>query len=167
MHSAEIYTLLKMNSATSRGAAWLEEGLKVMNMGAQTLLSPLYDSDVTAEGPADLDEHGLLQRLLWTQSEIVQAGLDPYKVVDVVTRRAQAHVGLRVSMKSSLAGLCVTTGRALRCDDSEVDPRVDRDVARRTGSPSALVVPLPYGDSVIGSSSVSRTAKVITSAIPS
>jgi len=130
------------------------------------------------DADSEIDERGLLQRLLATQSEIVQAGLDPYKVVDVVTRRAQEltrssgavveilvgselvywsasgsalpHVGLRVGLKNSLAGLCVASRRALRCDDSEVDPRVDRDVARQTGSRSALVVPLPHDDSIIG-----------------
>jgi EAL domain-containing protein (putative c-di-GMP-specific phosphodiesterase class I) len=131
-----------------------------------------------ADASSEINEHDLLQRLIATQSEIVQAGLDPYKVVDVVTRRAQeltrstgavveilvgselvywsasgsaqAHVGLRTSLKKSLAGLCVSSRRALRCDDSEVDPRVDREVARQTRSRSALVVPLPYADSIIG-----------------
>ncbi len=137
---------------------------------------------------AEIDEAGLLQRLLVAQSEIVEAGLDPYKVVDVVTRRAQeltqssgavveilvgselvywsasgsaqAHVGMRVGMKSSLSGLCATTGRALRCDDSELDPRVDREVAKRTGARSALVVPLPYADSIIGVLEVMSPAPV-------
>jgi hypothetical protein len=35
------------------------------------------------------DDAALLSRIVAVQGEIVQAGLDPHKVVDVVTRRAQ------------------------------------------------------------------------------
>jgi EAL domain-containing protein (putative c-di-GMP-specific phosphodiesterase class I)/putative methionine-R-sulfoxide reductase with GAF domain len=124
------------------------------------------------------DETALLSRIVAVQGEIVQAGLDPHKVVDVVTRRAQelthstgavvelldgdelvywsasGHVapqlGTRVSAGRSLSGLCVKTGRVLLCNDSESDPRVDIEACRRLGLRSMLVAPLPYGDTIIG-----------------
>lgn len=124
------------------------------------------------------DEAALLSRIVEVQGEIVQAGLDPHKVVDVVTRRAQEltqsagavvelldgdelvywsasgnvvpQLGMRVSAKRSLSGLCVKTGRVLLCNDSENDARVDLDVCRRIGIRSMLVAPLPYGDTIIG-----------------
>ena len=127
---------------------------------------------------SDLFEARLLTRIVAAQEEIVRAGLDPHKVVDVVTRRAQeltrstgavveivegdkliywsasgaatAQLGLHEAIDASISGLCVRTGRVLRCDDSETDPRVDIDVCRRVGLRSALVAPLPYGDTVIG-----------------
>lgn len=127
---------------------------------------------------SELSEAELLSRIVAAQEEIVRAGLDPHKVVDVVTRRAQeltrssgavveivdgddliywsasgtaiAELGLKVKADATFAGLCVRTGRVLRCDDSESDPRVNLPICRRLGLRSALVAPLPYGDTIIG-----------------
>lgn len=125
-----------------------------------------------------LDEATLLSRIISVQGEIVQAGLDPHKVVDVVTRRAQelthstgavvelldgdelvywsasgnvaSQLGMRVKADRSLSGHCVKTGRVLQCNDSESDSRVDIEACRRVGLRSMLVAPLPYGDVIIG-----------------
>lgn len=125
-----------------------------------------------------LDEAALLSRIVSVQGEIVDAGLDPHKVVDVVTRRAQElthstgavvelvdgdelvywsasgtvvpQLGMRVKAKNSLSGLCVSTGRVLKCDDSENDARVDLASCRRVGLRSMLVAPLPYRGVIIG-----------------
>lgn len=51
-------------------------------------------------------------------------------------------VGFRLPVGSSLSGQSVLSGRVLRCDDSETDPRVDRDACRRVGTVSMLCVPL-------------------------
>jgi len=124
------------------------------------------------------DEAALLSRIIAVQGEIVQAGLDPHKVVDVVTRRAQElthstgavvelldgdelvywsasgnvtpQLGMRVDANRSLSGLCVKTGNVLQCNDSETDPRVDIEACRRVGLRSMLVAPLPYGNTTIG-----------------
>jgi GAF domain-containing protein len=63
---------------------------------------------------------------------------------------AAPHVGVRVPIASSLTGLCVREGRLLRCDDSETDPRVDRQACRRVGVRSMIVVPLRHGGQVVG-----------------
>ena len=125
-----------------------------------------------------IDEATLLSRIISVQGEIVEAGLDPHQVVDVVTRRAQelthstgavvelidgdeliywsasgnviAQLGTRVKLEGSLSGLCAKTGRVLRCDDSEGDPRVDLEACRRVGLRSMLVAPLPYRGMIIG-----------------
>ncbi|KAB7774515.1 EAL domain-containing protein [Xanthomonas sp. LMG 12460] len=127
---------------------------------------------------ATQDDAALLSRIILAQGEIAAAGGDPLQVVDVVTRRAQEltrsngavvemcdgkdmlywsasgvaerHLGLRLPSNGSLSGLCMRTGEVLRCDDSEVDPRVDRAACRRIGLRSMLVVPLRYGDRSIG-----------------
>jgi len=124
------------------------------------------------------DEAALLARIVAVQGEIVQAGLDPHKVVDVVTRRAQelthsagavvelldgeelvywsasgnvvSQLGTRVDAGRSLSGLCIKTGHVLLCNDSENDSRVDLEACRRVGVRSMLVAPLPYGDTIIG-----------------
>lgn len=114
----------------------------------------------------------LYARIIAAQNEIVLLAHDPNKVVDAVIRRAQeltrstgavveildgedfvywaasgtahAQIGLRMHAAGSLSGLCIARNRVLRCDDSEEDPRVNRDACRRVGLRSMLVTPLLY-----------------------
>jgi len=58
--------------------------------------------------------------------------------------------GDRLSHEGSLAGLVVATEQLLRCDDSEVDPRVDRAACGRSGMRSALIAPLRGQGGVVG-----------------
>lgn len=51
-------------------------------------------------------------------------------------------VGLQLGMASSLSGRAVVAGKLLHCQDTEVDPRVDRAACIRTGVRSMLCVPL-------------------------
>ncbi|MGB9113002.1 MAG: EAL domain-containing protein [Acidimicrobiales bacterium] len=62
--------------------------------------------------------------------------------------------GVRVRVDASLSGLAFRTGATLRGDDSETDPRVDRDACRRFGSISAVCVPLRRGNTTVGVFSV-------------
>jgi diguanylate cyclase (GGDEF)-like protein/PAS domain S-box-containing protein len=58
-------------------------------------------------------------------------------------------VGLRLRLLGSLSGHCITRGRTQVCEDSETDPRVDREACRRVGLRSMIIVPLPFrGDNV-------------------
>lgn len=128
--------------------------------------------------PQRTDELELLSTVIEVQSEIAAAGLDPEDVVAVILRRtremtgsggavvelldademvywaadgtAAGQVGLRLNAHGSLSGLCVRTGEIMRCDDSEIDDRVDREACRRVGLRSMLVVPLQYRDEPIG-----------------
>lgn len=52
------------------------------------------------------------------------------------------RIGARESVQRSLAGLAVTSGQILRCDDAETDPRVDRQACQRFGVLSSVVVPM-------------------------
>jgi diguanylate cyclase (GGDEF)-like protein len=61
-----------------------------------------------------------------------------------------AHVGLRMPLQGSLSGLAVQTREIQRCDDSETDPRVNREACRRVHARSMLIVPLLFHDEVIG-----------------
>ena len=119
-----------------------------------------------------------LERIIQTQSLLVQAELDLDRfmqlVVDDVLELTQAqgavvelvdgdeivyrsasgdaaeHVGLRLSIDASLSGRCVRSAMALRCDDSEIDERVDRGACRRVGARSMVCVPVFRGDAAIG-----------------
>ncbi len=59
-------------------------------------------------------------------------------------------VGIRVPKDDSLSGLCVFERVIQRSDDTEIDPRVSRDACRRLGIRSMLVVPLLFGEDVVG-----------------
>lgn len=63
---------------------------------------------------------------------------------------AAAQMGLRLDLNASLSGLCVRTGETLRCDDSEVDERVDRDACRRVGLRSMIIMPLKHNGLTVG-----------------
>lgn len=134
--------------------------------------------DAARRRSAPHDAQETLSRLLAVHGEIVAAGLDLHKVVDVITRRAQEltystgavleifegnelvywsatgsiapFVGLRVSAERSLSGLSAKTNKILVCQDSESDPRVDRAMCRRVGLRSMVTVPLPYAATNIG-----------------
>ena len=58
--------------------------------------------------------------------------------------------GTRIDARSGLTGACLGTGTLLRCDDSEVDTRVDRQVCRALGIRAMVCVPVTEGNKVVG-----------------
>src|SRR5438270_12863440 len=56
---------------------------------------------------------------------------------DLVYRAASGvaakWLGLRVDIQNSLSGLCFRTSDTMRCDDSEIDNRVDQAACRHGG----------------------------------
>jgi len=59
-------------------------------------------------------------------------------------------VGARLQVGSGFSGECVQSGRLLRCDDTEIDSRVDRESCRALGIRSILAVPVRVGEKSIG-----------------
>ena len=59
-------------------------------------------------------------------------------------------VGAPLQVGSGFSGECVKSGVLLRCDDSEVDVRVDRESCRALGIRSILAVPVRLDDKSIG-----------------
>lgn len=119
-----------------------------------------------------------LLEVIKIQTEIARMGLDLGAVMQLVTQQTQAltnaagailelvedeemvyraaagiaepQLGLRLKRSGSLSGRCVHEGTILRCDDSENDPRVDREACRKVGLRSMIVVPLKHNDSTVG-----------------
>lgn len=58
--------------------------------------------------------------------------------------------GVRLDSKAGFSGACFRTGRIIRCDDSEIDPRVNVEACRRLGTRSMVAVPLLGQQSVVG-----------------
>ena len=63
---------------------------------------------------------------------------------------AEGQIGLRVKLEHSLSGLCVRTGETLRCADSDIDNRVDREACRAVGLRSMIVMPLLHRGEAVG-----------------
>src|SRR5438094_1429409 len=58
--------------------------------------------------------------------------------------------GMRLDPKSGFSGASFRTGRIVRCDDTETDPRVNVQACRRLGARSMVAVPLAGQQNVIG-----------------
>ena len=59
-------------------------------------------------------------------------------------------VGARLQVGSGFSGECVKSGLLLRCDDTELDSRVDRESCRALGIRSILAAPVRAGGKSIG-----------------
>lgn len=59
-------------------------------------------------------------------------------------------VGTRLRVGSGFSGECVRSGILLRCDDTEIDPRVDRESCRALAIRSMIAAPIRSRGEVIG-----------------
>ena len=59
-------------------------------------------------------------------------------------------LNFKIKAKGSLSGLCVESAVALRCDDSEIDGRVDKEACRNMGLRAMIVVPLIVENETVG-----------------
>jgi len=60
------------------------------------------------------------------------------------------QLGVRLNTRTGLSGACIQTREAQRCDNTEIDSRVDAMAARSLGIRSLLVVPVLKGDELVG-----------------
>ena len=60
------------------------------------------------------------------------------------------ELGALLSMEYGLSGESVRTRQALRCDDAERDPRVNREGCRQLGIASVVVMPIVNEEQVLG-----------------
>ena len=58
--------------------------------------------------------------------------------------------GARFQMSSGFSGECIRTGKLLRCDDAEIDERVDREACRVLGIRSIIAIPIRMEHTVLG-----------------
>ena len=131
-----------------------------------------------ADGEFSGVDPGTLIEIIQAQSDIVKLGLDLGGVIDFVAERvqhlthasgaivelaegddmvyraaagmAQHQLGLRLKRHGSLSGLCIDKGVPLRCDDSDSDPRVDREACCRVSLRSMVCAPLKHNDATVG-----------------
>jgi putative methionine-R-sulfoxide reductase with GAF domain len=126
---------------------------------------------------AQLDYTTVLAAVEAVQPELEAVGVDRDLALHLIARRAQEFTqasgaalalaedeemicrasvddappsGHRFSIGSGFSGECVRSGSVLRCDDSEADPRVDRESCRSIGVRSILAVPIRSKSAIIG-----------------
>src|SRR5580692_5788378 len=106
-------------------------------------------------------EHFLLDEVLQLVSERALAitGTDGVAIAwaegDAIVCRASAgsiapDAGIRLDPNSGFSGECLVSGRIVRCDDTDTDPRVNLEACRRLGVRSMLAVPISAKENVIG-----------------
>jgi diguanylate cyclase (GGDEF)-like protein len=116
--------------------------------------------------------------IIKTQSEIAAADLDTDQVMHLVAKRAQEitgatsavielpegdemvyavtsgeatpYLGIRMDRRSTLSGLALDRDQVLYCEDTEIDPRVDRRASRRVNLRSMICVPLKHHGDAVG-----------------
>jgi hypothetical protein len=59
-------------------------------------------------------------------------------------------LGTPLDITSGFSGECIRSGKLVRCEDSEIDPRVDSESCRQLGIRSIIAVPVRNGDAVLG-----------------
>ena len=66
------------------------------------------------------------------------------------TGKTAPDLGIRLNTEHGLSAFCVNTRETQRCDDCDFDPRVDAEACRQLGVRSVLVIPMVYGDFLLG-----------------
>jgi len=79
--------------------------------------------------------------------ELVEDGEMAYRATSGI---AAPELGMRLKIATSLSGLSVMKGEVLTCDDSELDPRVDKEACRKLGLRSMIVLPLKFSGVTVG-----------------
>lgn len=125
-----------------------------------------------------MDLAARLSAVVATQQEVLAAITDLDKVMELVVDRtpvvtsgsgavievvdgdellyraasgvAKPHVGLRLKREGSLSGLAVREKSVMRCDDAQLDPRVDATACWSIGIRSMIIAPLVEGDVAVG-----------------
>jgi len=71
-------------------------------------------------------------------------------VYQAATGALAAYVGMRLKLRNTLSGLCVSSRQVLSCDDTEADPRVDIEACRKVQARSMVVAPLFHAGNPVG-----------------
>ena len=141
---------------------------------------PAPSSPPLALGPADesrADYTSTLAALAAVQREVEAQGSNLEFALQLVAERARAFthasgcaialaetrgmvcrassgdappVNAQLEVGSGFSGYCARTGFLQRCDDAEIDPRVDRESCRMLGIRSMIAVPIRLGETVVG-----------------
>jgi diguanylate cyclase (GGDEF)-like protein len=106
---------------------------------------------------ADLDSGGVMRLVAQRAQELTSASAGVIEVPDrdemvytVTTGDATPYLGIRLDRDSSLSGLALDLDQVLHCNDTEVDPRIERSASRRVNARSMIAVPLRHDGDAVG-----------------
>jgi len=148
------------NQSSSTGREALQALLAFSALHEQIRQQRAHNGSQAREDPWQL-EHFVLDEVLQLVAEralaITGAGGVAIALAEgdaIVCHAAAGGIspdcGARLDPKSGFSGACLISNRIVRCDDSEVDPRVDALACRRLGARSMVAVPLSARQTVIG-----------------
>jgi TonB family protein len=104
--------------------------------------------------PTILDDVSKLVQRVQTFTGAAGAAIALREGEDMVCRASRGNnapdVGMVLSLDGTFTGLAVTGMKAVRCDDTENDPRVDAEISRTLRIKSMAVVPVLSGMRVTG-----------------
>lgn len=104
--------------------------------------------------PTILDDVSKLVQRVQTFTGAAGAAIALREGEDMVCRASRGNnapdVGMVLSLDGTFTGLAVTGMKAVRCDDTENDPRVDAEISRTLRIKSMAVVPVLSGMRVSG-----------------
>jgi hypothetical protein len=154
---------VQQGDATRTSQASISAALAAANAGANPLASgvrfPAEDGGRSLAQMAQRDLDAALQLLADRAQYITGANgaaiaLRRSGKNDMMCRASTGgnvpELGALLSTEFGLSGESVRTRRALRCDDAERDPRVNREGCRELGIASVVVMPVVNDDEVLG-----------------
>jgi signal transduction histidine kinase/CHASE3 domain sensor protein/ActR/RegA family two-component response regulator len=91
-----------------------------------------------------------MQNLTGADGTVIELKDGDEMVYHAATGTTASWVGMRIPVRGSLSGACMEQGRQLTAEDTETDPRVNREACRKVGVRSMIVVPLLRDHQPIG-----------------
>jgi len=154
----ERYSIFDGTGSGAAGAAAAEDkSPDAAGTSKQPLRFPRDDDGKSLAAMAERDLHAALQLLAERAQYITGASGAALALIDggVMICRASAgpsapKVGSELQVQAGLTGASVRLKKVLRCDDTELDPRVNREGCRALGIRSVMVTPLLRESDVVG-----------------
>jgi len=90
------------------------------------------------------------QEITGATSAVIELPEGDEMVYAVTSGEATPYLGIRMDRRSTLSGLALDRDQVLYCEDTEIDPRIDRRASRRVHLRSMICVPLKHQDRAVG-----------------
>lgn len=90
------------------------------------------------------------QKITNASGAVIELVENESMIYKTCTGSLEGYVGVKLNKSTSLSGLAVSSGEVQHCEDSDTDPRVDKEACRRVGARSMICVPLTYLNDTVG-----------------
>ena len=134
-----------MSSKPGNVARLQEAALELLAI-QKAIASVSDDRDQVLQAVVD----GALRLFPFARGAIIEMRRGDQLVYTAVSGRIGHLLGASIPIEGSLSGQCIRTGEGFICKDSEADSRINREICRRVGLRSAVMVPLPLQNEQVG-----------------